>query len=109
MHPDALCREERFDSMLSTFSIEKHMVVFFTYERRGRSSEAHLIGSHDNMFLLAVEFKLGKQSIAYYLNRVSAGKSCGIAPADESDIQAAFAPAKLGDRPPPPFKASRTI
>ena len=39
MHPDALCREERFDSMLSTFFIEKNKVVFFTYERRGRGSE----------------------------------------------------------------------
>ena len=39
MHPDALCREDRFDSMLSTFFIEKNKVdIFVTYERRGRGS-----------------------------------------------------------------------
>ena len=48
MHPDVFCREERFDSMLSTFFIEKNKVFFFTYERRGRGCELHLIGSHDN-------------------------------------------------------------
>ena len=64
MHPDALCREERFDSMLSTFFIgQKQGGYFFTYERRGRSSEAHLIGSHDNMFLLAVQARQAKHRI----------------------------------------------
>ena len=49
MHPDAFCREECFDSILSTFFIGKNKVVFFTYERRGRGSETHLIGSHNHI------------------------------------------------------------
>ena len=30
MHPDGLCREDCFDSMLSTFLIEKNKVEFFS-------------------------------------------------------------------------------
>ena len=43
MHPDAFCREERFDSMLSTFFIEKQGGFVFTYERLGKATELSLL------------------------------------------------------------------